>query len=212
MRKPQSLRSASTAEEPCVRDLNARPSMATAPRRRWRDRSTRESSRRGAHRHADFARPRREVAANLGHRRVPTMGRPVEVQCTVDERGGRGHARMRHSRQAVLMVVLTLASFCARCAGLFNPSAERAVTVSGVVTNVGLESSCTLRLIRDNARLLGQLEVRPSFRRSFVIAPGKPLLYRVEVTCEGYSGGFRSQVVPLQRGHEHLDLGSVELR
>jgi hypothetical protein len=136
---------------------------------------------------------------------------PVEVHRAVDVRGRTAHRRVRHSRHVVHVGILALASYCAGCAGLFNPAAERSVALSGVVTNVAQESSCTLRLVEDNGRLVGQLEVQPSFRRSFVIAPGKRSLCHVEVTCAGSLGGVKSQSVWLERGREQVDLGSIVL-
>lgn len=140
------------------------------------------------------------------------MAGPVGVHGAVDVRGRAAHARVRHSRQIVQVGILAIASYCAGCAGFFNPTAERSVAVSGVVTNVAQESLCTLRLVEDNGRLVGQLEVQPSFRRSFVIAPGKRSLCHVEVSCAGNPGGFKSQSVWLERGREQVDLGSIVLR
>jgi hypothetical protein len=117
---------------------------------------------------------------------------------------------MHHARLLLMGLALADLAVCSGCV-FFNPTAESWVEMRGKVENVQADTTCTIRLLTENGRLVREQAVGPEFRRTFTIAPGNHSYY-LGVACAGQPGSFKSKLYQLGARTNEVDLGSILLR
>jgi hypothetical protein len=117
---------------------------------------------------------------------------------------------MHRARLLLMCLALLDLAVCSGCVFL-NPTAESWVEMRGKVENVQADTTCTIRLLTENGRVVREQAVKPEFRWTFTIAPGEHKYY-LGVSCVGQPGSFKSKLYQLGARTNELDLGSILLK